>query len=82
MSKESVVLVTGLLLLIIPLLGLPDVWKKYFIIAAAVLLILVGYSLRHAAFIRSIQHENGERSTDSYVESTRMIDWPDQLEQK
>jgi hypothetical protein len=36
--------------------------------AAAVLLIVIGYSLRRAAYIRSIERENGERSTDSFVE--------------
>jgi hypothetical protein len=68
MSRESIVFTLGILLLVIPNLGIPDAWKFYFYMAAAVLLIIIGYSLRRAAYIRSIERENGELSTDSFVE--------------
>ncbi len=68
MSKESIVFTTGLLLLVIPHLGIPEVWKVYFFIIAGLVLVVVGYSLRKAAYVRSIQKVNGERGTDSFVE--------------
>ena len=68
MSKESLVFTIGILLLIIPHLGLPDTWKSYFFIGGGALLVLVGYSLRKAAYLRSIETEHGVRSTDSFVE--------------
>jgi uncharacterized membrane protein len=68
MSKESIVFTTGLLLLIIPHLGIPEVWKFYFLIVSGVLLVSIGYSLRRAAYMRSIEKDHGERGTDSFVE--------------
>ena len=68
MSKESIVFTIGLLLLVIPHLGIPEVWKFYFFIIAGALLVIVGYSLRRAAYLRSIEKENGERGTDAFVE--------------
>ncbi len=68
MSKESLVFTLGLLLLIVPHLGVPEDWKTYFLFAAGALLVLSGYSLRRAAYLRSIEKEHGVRSTDSFVE--------------
>ncbi len=68
MSRESSVFILGILLFLVPNLGIPDEWKYAFYIGTAVALMVVGYSLRHAAFIRRIEKENGERHTDSFVE--------------
>jgi hypothetical protein len=68
MSRESIVFTVGLLVLIVPHLGLPEVWKTYFFFVAGALLVMAGYSLRRAAYVRSIEKEHGVRSTDSFVE--------------
>lgn len=68
MSRESIVFVTGLLLLVVPNLGIFEDWKSYFIIGAGIVLVVVGYSLRRSSYQRSIQKENGERGADSFVE--------------
>ena len=68
MSRESIVFVLGIALLIVPHLGIPPVWKTYGIAGAGVILVLVGYSLRRSSYMRSIQQDNGERHTDSFVE--------------
>ncbi len=68
-TRESFVIVLGVFLLFIPALGVPTVWKTWGIIGIGFLLILIGYSLRHTAFLRSIERDNGERATDSFVES-------------
>lgn len=68
MSRESIVFTLGVLLLIIPKLGIPDDWKFYFYIIAGVILVVIGYSLRRSAYLRSIKQRNGEQSTDSFVE--------------
>jgi hypothetical protein len=68
MSRESIVFTIGILLLVIPKLGIPESWKFYFFIASGVLLLVVGYSLRRSAYLRSIEKANGERGTDSFVE--------------
>lgn len=76
MSRESIVFTIGLLLLVIPHLGIPDAWKAYFFVVSGLLLVLVGYSLRRAAYLRSIEKTNGERGTDSFVEHVRHKDSP------
>lgn len=75
MSKESIVFTLGILLLIIPNLGIPESWKFYFFIVAGVLLVFIGYGLRRASYLRSIKKENGESGTDSFVEhnGTRIV---------
>ncbi len=68
MSRESIVFTVGLLLLVIPWLGIPEAWKFYFFLVSGGVLVLAGYSLRRSAYLRSIEKENGERGTDSFVE--------------
>jgi hypothetical protein len=68
MSKESFVFTAGLLILIIPHLGLPTVWKTYFFLGVGALLVVVGYKLRRASYVRSIEKENGTRKAESFVE--------------
>lgn len=68
MSRESIVFTAGILLLVVPHLGIPDTWKFYFYGIAGALLIIVGYSLRRTSYLRSIEKENGERGADSFVE--------------
>lgn len=68
MSRESLVFITGVLLFLIPNLGIPEDWKYAAYILMSVVLMIVGYSLRHSAFIRRIEREGGERHADSFVE--------------
>lgn len=69
MSRESIVLVLGIVVFFTPWLGIPDDWKLYILAAAGVVLIIDGYLLRRAAYLRRIDIGNGERGTDSFVES-------------
>lgn len=54
--------------MIVPHLGIPETWKFYCIVAAGVILVFVGYSLRRSSYIRSIEKGNGERHADTFVE--------------
>lgn len=69
MSKESIVFFLGIVVFIVPHIGIPDNWKVYVYALSGGILILVGYRLRQRAYIRSIEKENGERDTDSFVEN-------------
>lgn len=71
--KETTVFVFGILLTIIPFLGIPLLWRQYAIVALGALLILVGYALRRRAFLNKIDKGNGERGTDSFVETTERL---------
>ncbi len=75
MSKESVVLVLGAFVFFTPSLGVPNAWKDYMILGAGLLLMLIGYLLRRAAYLRRIDQGNGERATDTFVENTKPIEF-------
>ena len=70
MSRESLVLLLGLILFFTPTLGIPEDWKTYIISGAGVVLMIVGYTLRRSAYLRSIDTGAGMRETDSFVESS------------
>lgn len=70
MSRESLVVIIGILVFFIPSLGVPETWKSYALMASGVLLVVIGYLLRRAAYLRNTEAGNGLRRTDSYVEST------------
>ena len=69
MSRESIVLLLGVIVLFTPSLGIPDSWKKYILLGAGLLLILLGFLLRRSSYLRRIDRGNGERGSDSFVES-------------
>lgn len=69
MSREGIILITGVLLTVVPYLGIPSDWKKIATVTFGVLLIVIGYSLRRRAYLRSIETETGERHADVFVEN-------------
>jgi hypothetical protein len=71
MSRESLVLLFGIIIFITPSLGIPEEWKGYIYAGSGIILIIVGYILRRSAYLRSIDTGNGGRETDSFVESTK-----------
>jgi hypothetical protein len=73
MTKETVVFLSGILLVLIPFLGIPESWRQYAIAALGGLLILVGYILRRALYLTRIDKGNGERGNDSFVETTQPL---------
>lgn len=70
MSKESFVFVLGMIIFFVPFLGLPREYKEVILIGSGILLMGLGYRLRRIAFLRSLEHENGERRGDTFVESS------------
>jgi heme/copper-type cytochrome/quinol oxidase subunit 4 len=73
MTKETLVFIFGILLTIIPFLGLPEEWRYYTVSGIGVLLIFIGYSLRHLVYLSHIDQGNGDRATDSFVETTEKL---------
>lgn len=68
MTRESTVFIFGVLLILVPHLGVPDTWKFYFYLGCGVLLMILGYSLRRSAYLRSLERGGGERQAESFVE--------------
>lgn len=73
MKKETLVFLFGILLTLIPFLGVPLLWRQYAIAVIGALLILIGYALRRNVFLQNIDRGNGERGTDSFVETTEKL---------
>ena len=73
MHKETVVFLIGIILTLVPFLGVPESWKQYTIAIIGTLLILIGYLLRRGVYYSKIDHGNGERGTDSFVETTKQL---------
>lgn len=73
MSKETSVFLFGIVLILVPFLGLPQEWRQYLIASIGAIMVLVGYSLRRRLFLHRIDMGNGERGTDSFVETTEKL---------
>lgn len=80
MSKETLIFCFGILLTIIPFLGIPETWRQYSIFAIGVVLIFVGYALRRAVYLSRIDYGNGERGVDSFIESTEPLFEEDRIQ--
>lgn len=69
MSKESSVFVLGGIVFFTSFLGVPSEYKEWISIVSGILLMAIGYRLRRIAFLRSLEHESGERRGDAFVEN-------------
>ncbi|MFM2374225.1 MAG: hypothetical protein RLZZ234_220 [Candidatus Parcubacteria bacterium] len=76
MSRESLVLILGIVVSSASYLGVPSEWKEWIIAISGLVLIALGYSLRRTAFFRSIEVVPGERRSEAFVEhkTTRSSD--------
>jgi uncharacterized membrane protein len=72
-SKETLIFIFGILLTIIPFLGVPESWRQYGIFVIGVLLIIIGYALRRKVYLERIDKGGGERGTDSFIETTEKL---------
>ncbi|MCB9814297.1 hypothetical protein H6784_02650 [Candidatus Nomurabacteria bacterium] len=73
MSKETFVFIFGILLTIVPFLGVPEAWRQYAILGIGIILIFIGYALRRGVYLNEIDRGNGERGADSFVETTETL---------
>jgi hypothetical protein len=73
MSKETLVFLLGIFLTLVPFLGVPEAWRQYAIAAIGAVLVLIGYMLRRSLYLARIDRGNGERGTDSFVETTEPL---------
>ena len=73
MTKGTFVFLLGVVLIMMPYLGIPSTWKQYLYIGLGVLLILVGYAIRRARYLSDIDRGNGERGGETFVETTQNL---------
>ena len=68
MSKESFVFLLGAIVFFSSFFGLPREYKEWLLIVCGVLIMVIGYMLRRGAFLKSFEHESGERRGDAFIE--------------
>lgn len=73
MSKETLVFCLGFIITLLPTLGIPELWRQYGLMAAGILLILVGYLLRRSRYLSRIDRGNGARADEAFVETTEKL---------
>jgi hypothetical protein len=73
MTKGTFLFFLGVLLMAMPYLGMPATWKQYLYIGLGIVIVLVGYSVRRAQYLREIDLGNGHRGGETFVESTESL---------
>lgn len=73
MSKGTFVFLLGIILILMPYLGLPAAWKHFLYIGLGIILLLVGYAIRRSQYLFDIDRGNGERGGDTFVETTQNL---------
>lgn len=73
MTKGTFVFLLGILLVLVPYLGIPTSWKQYIYVGLGVILILVGYAIRRSRYLSDIDRGNGERGGETFVETTQNL---------
>ena len=80
MRKAMFVCLIGLILILLPYLGIPEFIREYVLIVSGVLLCLFGYLLMRDEIIRRSGLGNGERGSDSFTETTTPLFTEDTLQ--
>lgn len=73
MTKGTLVFILGILLIVLPYVGLPSAWKQYIYVGLGIILLLIGYAIRRAQYYREIDMGNGERGGETFVETTQSM---------
>ena len=73
MNKATLTGLIGLLLIVLPYLGIPEVWKGYMVSGSGVVLLLLGYLFIRDRVYAESDYGNGERGNDQFVETTESL---------
>lgn len=71
MTREIIVVLLGVGVVLSPYLGVPQTVRDTLLGVIGALIIILGASLRHARYRRSITHHHGELHGTSFAESAR-----------
>jgi hypothetical protein len=73
MSKGTFVFLLGIILILMPYVGLPATWKHFVYIGLGIVLLLMGYAIRRSQYLFDIDRGNGERGDETFVETTQNL---------
>lgn len=71
MTREVLVSFLGLIVALVPFLGIPRDIKDWIFAAMGTLIVLFGISLRHSRYLRSVVGIRSELRSDMFPESSR-----------
>ena len=73
MTKGTIVFLLGMLLVMMPYLGIPSTWKQYAYMGFGAIFIVLGYASRRSRYLSDIDRGNGERGGETFVETTQNL---------
>lgn len=73
MYREVVVILGGFLVIIVPFLGMPQMWKEVLLPVVGGVLVVLGYWLLRIRLLKESESETGGRATDTFVEATKPL---------
>ena len=73
MTKGTAIFLIGLLLIIVPSLGIPLLWKHGIYVVSGVLLLALGYALRRRQYLELLNHDGETRGSETFVETTESL---------
>lgn len=56
--------------MVVPALGIPTIWKEYFIMGLGFLFLVLGYIVRRSDYFRTLEHPDGTHADETFVETT------------
>jgi hypothetical protein len=73
MTKGTAIFLIGLLLIIVPSLGIPLLWKHGIYVAFGILLLAFGYTLRRRQYLDLLEQDGETRTRETFVETTEPL---------
>jgi len=73
MNKATLIGLLGLVLIVLPFLGIPETWQRYGTSGAGIILLILGYLLIRDKVYADTDMGNGERGNESYIETTESL---------
>ncbi len=73
MRKGTLVFILGMVLVVLPYMGVPLLWKVWCTVGIGATLILVGYAIRREYYFIEIDQGDGTRADETFVETTQNL---------
>jgi predicted Na+-dependent transporter len=73
MTKGTAIFLLGLLVIILPALGVPMAWKQIAFGVMGIIMLGIGYSLRRAQYLATLEHDGVVRTAETFVETTEPL---------
>lgn len=73
MTKGTAIFLLGLLVIILPALGIPLVWKQIAFAVMGIIMLGIGYSLRRTQYLATLEHDGVLRTAETFVETTEPL---------